>query len=553
MKKTIILLVFSIILATNYCTAQTPNWLWAKSAGGAGVDESTRITTDALGNIIITGDFGGQTCNFDNTVLTNNGYLNGMRVDYFIAKYTSSGNLIWAKSAGGSHNDNIWGVTTDSHGNIYICGGFNSPSLTIGATTLINKGDYDIFIAKYDSSGNVIWAKGFGSASLDNAFDIKCDRNDNLYFTGEFTFDSISFDGITLMNAGWEDVFIVKCDTMGNVIWAKHAGSDHTDIGLSIATANNGDIYLSGQFISDTLSFDNNVVIKDTVLNYDYTSVFIVKFDSLGNSLWAKSFGGGLGDAGYVATDDSGNVYISGAFWNNTINIGGIVLANGHSSQGADIYLAKFDLSGNVVWAKKASGAINDATLSIASDGKGSIYISGFSNSNYLDFDGTILNNSGGFDIFLAKYDFAGNFIFAKNIGGSRDESVSAVCTDNAGNLYLNGQFYSTSISLDNIILSNHPINSDVFIARLGNPAGIDESNNSSGISLFPNPSTDNITLIIPEKAIIEFLNIEGQKVKSMNANESITNIDISGFAKGMYFIKVKTDNGVTIKKFIKE
>jgi hypothetical protein len=558
MKKSILLLAifytFCFQLSTFNCVAQAPGWQWAKSAGGPGVDESCQITTDVFGNVITTGDFGGQTCNFGSTVLTNNGYWNGMRVDFFIAKLTPSGDLIWATSAGGSHDDNCWGVTTDSHGNIYICGGFDSPTLTIGATTLINSGVTDIFIAKYDSAGNALWAKGFGGTGLENAFDLKCDRNDNLYFTGEFMSPSINFDNITLMNQGWEDIFIVKCDTMGAIIWAKQVGNTYSDKGLSIATTISGDFYLTGNFVSDSIFFDSNILVNDSItISNGFKSVFIARYDSLGNCIWARNFGGGLGDAGYVAADEVGNAYVTGAFWRDTINIGGIELLNADATQGADIFLAKFDLSGNVVWAKRVGNIINDASQDIVADGKGHVYITGFTNSSSIDFEGTILNNSGSFDIFLAKYDVAGNFIFAKNIGGSNEEYESAVCTDSSGNLYLSGMFYSPSIALDNIILTNHPICSDVFVARLGEYTGIDEYNNSSDFSVFPNPSPINITLIIPEKATIQILNLQGQLIQTLYAIENNTTIDISRFANGMYFVKVKTENEIIVKKFIKE
>jgi len=82
---------------------------------------------------------------------------------------------------------------------------------------------------------------------------------------------------------------------------------------------------------------------------------------------------------------------------------------------------------------------------------------------------------------------------------------------------------------------------------------GLNENSIENKVAVFPNPATDNITIVIPQKAIIEILNIEGQIIKSINAIESTNNIDISSFANGMYFVKVKTDNEIAMKKFIKE
>jgi len=72
-------------------------------------------------------------------------------------------------------------------------------------------------------------------------------------------------------------------------------------------------------------------------------------------------------------------------------------------------------------------------------------------------------------------------------------------------------------------------------------------------VSFFPNPTSDNLTIEAPLKSEIEILNIEGQIIKSTSAVENYTTIDISGFARGMYFVRVKTENGVEVKEFVKE
>ncbi|MFA4852003.1 MAG: T9SS type A sorting domain-containing protein [Bacteroidales bacterium] len=72
-------------------------------------------------------------------------------------------------------------------------------------------------------------------------------------------------------------------------------------------------------------------------------------------------------------------------------------------------------------------------------------------------------------------------------------------------------------------------------------------------MQIYPNPASDNLTIETPQKATIEILNIEGQVLKSMNTEEVHATLDISGFARGMYFIKVKTEKGVAVKKFVKE
>ena len=117
--------------------------VWANSAGGTSGDGGISIATDAAGNTYITGDFYSPAITFGGTTLTNNGGY-----DIFIAEYDTNGNVVWAKSAGGTADDEGFSIAADAAGNTYITGGFKSPAITFGGTTLTNNGSYKIFIAK---------------------------------------------------------------------------------------------------------------------------------------------------------------------------------------------------------------------------------------------------------------------------------------------------------------------------------------------------------------------------------------------------------------------
>jgi hypothetical protein len=72
-------------------------------------------------------------------------------------------------------------------------------------------------------------------------------------------------------------------------------------------------------------------------------------------------------------------------------------------------------------------------------------------------------------------------------------------------------------------------------------------------VLIFPNPASNHLEIETSQKAEIEIQNIEEQVLRSMNINDNHTTIDISGFAKGMYFVKANTEKGITVKKFVKE
>ena len=142
-----LLSVFSLLFVQQ---ANAQGWLWAKSAGGSSAEYGTYLTTDRMGNVYVAGSFGSPVLSFGSITLIDSGAVN-----IFVAKYDSAGNVLWAKSAGGSNNDVAFSITTDGTGNVYITGLFASPTITFGATTLTNftsGGSEDIFIAKYAST-----------------------------------------------------------------------------------------------------------------------------------------------------------------------------------------------------------------------------------------------------------------------------------------------------------------------------------------------------------------------------------------------------------------
>ena len=183
-------------ITVSQCNSKGPEWCYTKSAGGTNTDYANSVIVDANGNTYVVGYFSSSSITFGTTTLTNSG-----SADMFIVKYDASGNMLWAKSAGGTSNDYAQSIAVDANGNTYVAGYFNSSSITFGSNTLTNAaGDYDMFVVKYDASGNVLWAKSAGGTSDDQANSITVDANGNIYVAGSFKSASITFGATTLTN-----------------------------------------------------------------------------------------------------------------------------------------------------------------------------------------------------------------------------------------------------------------------------------------------------------------------------------------------------------------
>ena len=175
--RTVYIFILFVLLLTCQSSSQAQNWLWAKNTGGAGSAGTTAMATDASGNVYIAGFFDNPGVSFGTTTLTSVWIYN-----MFLVKYDALGNVVWAKNEGGTniYNESINGIVIGGSGNIYITGYFGNSTITFGTVNLTNEGDDDMFIVKYDTSGNVIWAKSAGGVDDDIATSINVDALENL-------------------------------------------------------------------------------------------------------------------------------------------------------------------------------------------------------------------------------------------------------------------------------------------------------------------------------------------------------------------------------------
>lgn len=366
----------------------TGKLIWAKSIGGEGFESPKSIFNDSKGNLYITGYFDSKEIKFDETILTGNGNVN-----IFLAKYDSSGTLLWASQSKGDDLGPCVSnsVTADTSGNIYVTGYFDSPVMHIGNDSLINNAYTSIFLVKYSSSGNVIWAKKADGNFSDVGNGITIDNNGYVYVTGGFASSIIYFDSISLINTGYVNVFIAKYNPNGKVIWAKSAGSDNSDIGNCITTDFNNNVYIAGNFYSKNFIICDTILINSDIDSTP--DIFIAKYNKNGDFIWATNpYGKGYEEVTGIANDGIGNTYITGGFAEHEITFGNTTLKN-KNEETLNIFAAKYDSSGNTIWAKNAIGSsgLGDEANGIACDTSGIAYITGFLACDTTLFDNILI------------------------------------------------------------------------------------------------------------------------------------------------------------------
>jgi parallel beta-helix repeat protein len=521
---------------------QILDWSWVRSAGGLYTDKSYSISTDYSGNIYTTGFYVG-TANFGSLSLPGFG-----EQDIFIAKYNPSGNPLWVRRIGGIWSDHGYAVGNDKSGNCYVTGRFNYYAY-IGTDTLSSSGAYTIFLAKFDSAGNYLWVKQAVCDSYSYGNGISVDSSGNSFITGSYA-DTAHFDSITLYpssnNHIMGNIFIAKYNTNGDILWAKQAGGKGSDEARAITTDPFGNVYITGVF-SDTAFFDTTIIISKNIWN-----IFVAKYSIDGNFLWVRSMSrtGNIGGSG-IACNSVGNCFVTGSF-QDTLTIDSTTLVSYGLS---DIFIAEYNSSGDYIWAKRAGGSGNDAGKGISADIKNNSFFLTGSFENHAIFDTTELTSNGGTDIFIAEYDNTGNVKWVKSVGGIQDDEGNGITSDNQGSVYFTGDYSSPSVYFDTIFLHDNG-NSNIFIGKLSEAtAEVNELNypENEVVSVYPNPSKYTLTIEVTGKACIEILNVKGQIIKTFNYYKGENSIDIKDLPGGVYIIKVKTDKGVMIKKFIKE
>jgi hypothetical protein len=374
-------------------------------------------TTDAAGNVYVTGYFYSPTATFGSTVLINNG-----STDVFVVKYNSTGQVIWATSAGSSGADYGNGIAVDGTG-CYIIGNFSGNFLG-----LINNGGSDVFVIKYNSTGQVVWATGAGSSSDDSGNGIAADGT-GCYITGSFLG---SFMGLT--NNGGSDVFLLRYNSTGQRIWTTSVGSSSDDSGNGIAVDGTG-CYITGSFSSNFLGLTNN----------GGSDVFVVKFALTGSPIWAMSAGSTGNDYGNGIAVDGTGCSITGSFSGNFLGL--------TNNGGADVFVVKYNPSGALQWAVKGGGASNDKGLAITVDGSGNIYITGYFYFTSANFGSYTLTNTGDDDVFVVKYNSSGVLQWAVKSGGIGDDRGYGITVNAAGTRVYTSVLYYPNAKFGNTIV----------------------------------------------------------------------------------------------------
>lgn len=434
MKAAVLSFLLSIIF-TSY--AQQKPWECIQTEGDCCAFAKC-VTSDASGNSYVTGWFNSNSVALGKGALKFASIKSGGNMS--IVKYDSQGKVIWAKGTVSSENTPYLASVIDKEGNSYVTGLFGShtvfDTLTIpGVTNIITAPE--MTVVKFDTKGHIVWQKSEGINSKSTSITI--DKDKNVYISGWFTGENVSFGSVTIKNSGLNEknFFLVKYDPSGNVVWARTTEGKGIAEPSSLATGPAGNLIITGVFTGEPAF--HTTTLKGQNDLYD---IFVVKYSPEGDVIWAKSAGGTFSDyATSIAVDQDANNYISGYFSGASMGIDTTILKSNTAGTIDDynIFVAKYDKNGNLIWAKNADNNGNGYPdrLAVTSDKSGNCFLGGNFDGGSFSFGGKELKtNCTSTSNFILKLNGAGKLMWLKNIGPQECNALASFHIDGKQNCH---------------------------------------------------------------------------------------------------------------------
>lgn len=302
------------VLVLKYSLSGT--LLWERTWGGSQSDEGWGIATDQSGGILVAGWTDSSSPGHE---------------DVLLLKFSAeTGDLIWSRTFGENSTDQVFDMTLDSSGNIYVSGLTLSPGST----------GYDALLLKLNSTGYLLWQRTWGGNYTDVGRGIATDSYGDIYQTGQ-TKSSNSDPG---------HVFLLKWNSTGSLLWEKVWGGSGLDYGSAVAADPSGSVYVAGYTYS--------------LVGGGGSQLVVLKIDTSGNLLWQRAWGRGSEYGRSITVDSAGDVYVSGVTYALGAGLG-------------DVALLKLDAAGDLIDQRVWGGVGYDDGWAVVSNAAGDAFITG--------------------------------------------------------------------------------------------------------------------------------------------------------------------------------
>lgn len=485
--------------------------LWSYNIGGKAADSPTDLMVDGFGNVFLSGLFQDSLFIAEDTLICSD------FIDSFIAKFDSTGNVIWIRQLSGSGNQQCRSITSDFRGNL-ISAGFFSKSLEFTNTespAYQSIGKYDAFIAKWTTQGNIEWINAIINSGNVIIKDVLPDGENNYYALGNFT-DYLQVDSTQgqLFSRGGSDIFILKYDSAGNFQWSETFGSPFDDNAKCLTIGGNDKVVLVGEFKDTLIHRGKNILIAE-----GGDDIFYITINKNGKIQHTNQHGLQKNDFVFDAWIPVGQKILMASDLRINPGMHNTVLAN-------------YDLLGNMTDILLTGTDLNPTVLSTSMPSLNQIYYCGSFHGTVV-FDQLSLSSNGNEDFFLLKL-------------GLEEQSDNITSNDS------------------NVLVINTPLNQKIFLSDANGqkPSEVNGYVVNNIFCNYPNPFKKETQIIysIPESCdvLIKISDMKGNVLEEWQFSGQCSGdhslyLDAEDLSMGMYECKLQAQGStIFISKSIK-
>jgi len=534
-----------------------PDRIWGTYYGGELDDESSGLQIDPDNNVVIAG-----WTNSAQNIATAGAYqttISSLLLEGYLAKFTPSGQILWATYYGGGLFDIISSISIDNGGYIFACGKTTSLSgiSTPGAFQTTRGGNNDAFLVKFRTDGTRVWGTYYGGELNEISAYCSVDNLGHVYLAGETnSVSGISTPGTWQFDYGGgdSDGFIAKMDTNGkDRLWGTYYGGSLDDNIWKCYSDQYGHMLVCGSSNSSN-GIASAGVYQET--NAGVFDAFMASFDPYGQRIWGSYYGGPNDEQLMDIICSGSDVYAAG--W--TSSYSGISSPGSFQSLsggGTDCFVARFNLSGQRIWGTYYGGEEADYAFGLCAAQPGTIVITGGTSSTYnIATPDAFQNVNGGYgDAFLTSFTTEGIRRWASYYGGNGIDDGHECTVDLSGQIYISGRTASTNgIATAGTYQPNfYGGYVDAFIAKFNDCINPSVSQMISGPVMVCKPQ-DNLVYTVPPvvNATSYTWNIPpGASITSGAGTNSITVTFSTAAVSGIISVKGVNDCGQGDSSFI--
>lgn len=377
--------------------------------------------------------------------------------DIFLAKYDPMGNLQWMRTAGSQQDDKGLGIAV-SDDQVFITGYF-SGICYFGEEPLLTKDRQNMFLAAYSHKGTLNWVKQAKSDGILRGQAITTDKQGNVYVTGNFR-EFVSFDNLSLKKQMNQNIYLLKMSPSGEPVWLKQAAGGNSLITYAyvydIECDQNNDIVMAGEMMGPVRFGSQTYTTRQEWYSdgpLPMREVYLAKWGDNGTLKWFEDIAVEANFAD-LAIDPDNNILVTGHYLgtlegNNKgiAKLGGKTITTHYDLFGdctEDIYLAKYNEKGELIWAEHFGGIDQDRGQGITSDAEGNIYVTGFftGKMKYKDFSlASKKYRVDAKDVFVAKFTKEGEVEWIEVAGSAKTDEGKCTVAGPNGHIYVSGHF----------------------------------------------------------------------------------------------------------------